>query len=318
MKKILSLALVAVMLLMSALCVSAADTCEVTVTVAGDNGKAGDVITVTATIDGFETLYSAQVDVMYDNTKVVLWDDATGAQAKVKADGTYTVANAKKALADTIGDDLFDDVAYDGDYEETAIWGQYKVSCNGKFFSFSVSAAGSDADQMPAIIEDGYKMFDLTFVRLADGTAGDTGIAIATNNPGNPDGILANASSTALGVVTKTLNYVIDTPAPSNPFSATIAGSTITCAGKVDATVANYGVEFTAESTVEGARAQKYYGAMPGDTVKDYNGSTTFTFGDWDGSFEIILEGVHAGTKVLNFFANDTIIADTTFTVVAE
>ncbi|MBE7018502.1 MAG: hypothetical protein E7413_01275 [Ruminococcaceae bacterium] len=102
-------------------------------------------------------------------------------------------------------------------------------------------------------------------------------------------------------------------------FSATAAGTTITCAGKVDATVTNYGVEFTKESTVEGARAQKYYGAMDGDTVSDGNdGVTTFTFGNWDGTFEIVLENVHTGTKVLNFFANDTIIADTTFTVVVE
>ena len=125
---------------------------------------------------------------------------------------------------------------------------------------------------------------------------------------------------------TKTPDYFasivyVDDRAPieeESDFDATIAGDVITCIGKVDATVSNYGVEFTAESTVEGARAQKYYGAMPGDTVKDYNGSTTFTFGDWDGTFEIILEGVHAGTKTLNFFANDTIIADTTFTVVVE
>lgn len=102
-------------------------------------------------------------------------------------------------------------------------------------------------------------------------------------------------------------------------FSATAAGSTITCIGKVAATSTNYGVEFTAESTVEGARAQKYYGAMDGDTVSDgAEGTTTFTFGAWDGSFEIVLEGVQAGSKTLNFFVNDTIIPNTTFTVVAE
>lgn len=104
-----------------------------------------------------------------------------------------------------------------------------------------------------------------------------------------------------------------DERAPESPFSATAAGTTITCAGKVDATVDNYGVVFTAESTVEGARAQKYYGAMNGDTVKDYNGSTTFTFEGWDGTFEIILEGVHAGEKELDFFVNDTVIEDTNF-----
>ena len=313
MRKILSLALVVVMLLMSALCVSA-DACKVTVAVTGDNGKAGDVITVTATIDGFETLYSAQVDVMYDNSKVVLWNDAAGEQVKIKSDGTYTTVNAKKALAATIGEDVFDDVAYDGDYEECKIWGQYVVSCNGKFFSFSVSAAGSDADQVPALIEDGYKMFDLTFVRLEDGTAGDTGIAIATNNPGNPDGILANASSTTLGTVTKVLDYVIEKP--ENPFSVTADGTTITCAGKVDVTVTDYGVEFTAESTLDGERAQRYPGAVPGATVGDYDGSTTFTFGEWDGTFEIILEGVHAGDKTVSFYANSEIITDAgSFTV---
>lgn len=102
---------------------------------------------------------------------------------------------------------------------------------------------------------------------------------------------------------------------PEPEFGASAAGTTITCFGKVAATATNYGVVFTKESTVEGARAQKYYGAMPGDTVKDYNGSTTFTFGDWDGSFEIILEGVHTGEKELDFFVDDTVIADTNFTV---
>lgn len=101
-------------------------------------------------------------------------------------------------------------------------------------------------------------------------------------------------------------------------FGVDVTGTTLNCWGKVDATVTNYGVEFTADSTVNGARAQKYYGAMNGDTVKDYNGATTFTFGDWDGTFSIVLEGVHAGDKTVNFFANDTAIADTTFTVTVE
>lgn len=115
-----------------------------------------------------------------------------------------------------------------------------------------------------------------------------------------------------------TIEYVDDRE-PESEFGASAAGTTITCFGKVDATVENYGVVFTADSTVEGARAQKYYGAMPGDTVKDYNGSTTFTFGDWDGTFEIILEGVHAGEKELNFFANDTIIPEAnTFTLTVQ
>ncbi|MBR2628044.1 MAG: hypothetical protein IKD30_07250 [Peptococcaceae bacterium] len=307
---------------MSALCVSAADTCEVTVTVSGDNGKAGDVITVTATIDGFETLYSAQVDVMYDNSKVVLWNAADEAQCKIKTDGTYTTANAKKALAATVGEDMFDDVAYDGDYEECEIWGQYVVSCNGAFFSYSVSAAGSDADQMPAIITDGYKLFDLTFVRLADGTAGDTGIAIATNNPGNPDGILANASSTALGVVTKTLNYVIKTPVVDefiNDVAVTGGTKAITIYGRVGAEWLDqdYGVEFSTNKA--GTRPQKFYGAKNGNTVAlDAEAGTTqtFEFDGWDGTFEIVLTNIaEAGEREYKLFVGDDYTAAATVVV---
>ncbi|MBP3448362.1 MAG: hypothetical protein J6K51_05025 [Clostridia bacterium] len=116
-----------------------------------------------------------------------------------------------------------------------------------------------------------------------------------------------------------TIDYVDDrAPIVENPFSATASGTTITCIGKVDASATNYGVVFTAESTLDGTRAQKYYGAMPGDTVKDYYGNTTFTFGAWDGNFEIILQGVHAGAKELDFFVNDTVIEDTNFTLTVE
>lgn len=115
--------------------------------------------------------------------------------------------------------------------------------------------------------------------------------------------------------------YTYVAPVVTNPFSATVAGTTITCAGRVDAASTNYGVIFTAESTVNGDRAQKYYGAMNGDTVaanKEATSTTVFNFDGWDGTFEIILENVSAGSKTLDFFVNDTVIADTNFTVVVE
>ena len=147
---------------------------------------------------------------------------------------------------------------------------------------------------------------------------------ITTASGGTVAGVDAGANfTTSTQPAYFTIEYVdARTPVVEEPtFKVTAAGTTITCAGKVDATVENYGVEFTADSTVKGARAQKYYGAMPGDTVKEYtnNGSTTFTFGEWDGTFEIVLEGVHAGEKTVSFFANDTTIAEANaFTVTVE
>lgn len=152
----------------------------------------------------------------------------------------------------------------------------------------------------------------LTEADFAYGDKALTASKIPTSPGYTVAGVAAGANFTS---VKCPAYFTIEIAGDESPFSATAAGTTITCAGKVDATVTNYGVVFTAESTVEGARAQKYYGAMNGDTVKDYEGSTTFTFGDWDGTFEIILEGVHAGEKELDFFANDTVIADTNFTL---
>ncbi len=85
--------------------------------------------------------------------------------------------------------------------------------------------------------------------------------------------------------------------------AATAEGTTITMGGRLGAEWMNelYGVEFSSNKT--GTRAQKYYGARPGDIVSDGNdGTTEFTFGEWDGSFEIILEGVSAGVKEYKFF----------------
>ena len=65
-----------------------------------------------------------------------------------------------------------------------------------------------------------------------------------------------------------------------------------------------YGIEFS--SNKSGTRAQKYYGAKSGDIVSDgAEGTTTFTFGDWDGSFEIILQGVSLGDKEYRFFVGN-------------
>ncbi|MBQ7950751.1 MAG: hypothetical protein IJ278_03430 [Clostridia bacterium] len=161
-------------------------------------------------------------------------------------------------------------------------------------------------DPTATLTEDNFKM----------GTTALTVSKVVTKTGGTVAGIAAgNNFTSAKQPAYFTVEVIPFVPEEEPDFGASAEGTTITCFGKVAATATNYGVVFTKESTVEGARAQKYYGAMPGDTVKDYNGSTTFTFGDWDGSFEIILEGVHAGEKELDFFVDDTVIADTNFTV---
>lgn len=107
-----------------------------------------------------------------------------------------------------------------------------------------------------------------------------------------------------------TIEYVDErSSAPVDEFvndtSSAVEGTTITCAGRVGAEHLSkkYGVEFTADSTVGGTRPQVFYGAKPGDTVSDGAGGTkTFVFDGWDGTFEIILQGVHAGTKNFRFF----------------
>ena len=99
--------------------------------------------------------------------------------------------------------------------------------------------------------------------------------------------------------------------------AAIVEGTKVTLSGRIGAEWMNelYGVEFTTNKT--GTRAQKYYGARPGDTVGDYNGSTEFTFGEWDGTFEIILEGVSAGVKEYRFFVGDNYTDAATFEVAA-
>ena len=100
-----------------------------------------------------------------------------------------------------------------------------------------------------------------------------------------------------------------------NNVNATVSGDEIALSGRIGAEWMDktYGVEFASNKT--GTRAQKYYGAKPGDTVGDYNGSTTFTFGEWDGTFKIILQGVSAGEKEYKFFVGNDYTETATVTV---
>lgn len=179
-----------------------------------------------------------------------------------------------------------------------------------ELFSFKATKADADATLTEADFAYGTKINNLS--KLAT----KTGSTIAGISAG-PSNFATNKTAAQAYF---TIEYVdARTPIVENPFSATASGTTITCIGKVDASATNYGVVFTAASTLDGARAQKFYGAMDGDTVSDgAEGTRTFTFGDWDGSFQIILEGVHAGEKELDFFVNDTVIEDTNFTLTVE
>ncbi len=105
------------------------------------------------------------------------------------------------------------------------------------------------------------------------------------------------------------------TPIVEEPeFGYTLDGTNVTCYGKLDATQfgSDYGVEFTAASTVEGARAQRYAGAKLGDVI----GGNTVVLDGWDGTFEIVLQGIHAGAKEFKFYIGEGYATDAfTFTV---
>ncbi len=63
-----------------------------------------------------------------------------------------------------------------------------------------------------------------------------------------------------------------------------------------------------------------FFGAKDGDTVSDGNeGTTTFTFGGWDGTFEIILQNITekgtAGEKTYRFFVGENYTDEATVTV---
>lgn len=292
MKKIIALLMAMAMVLSLAVCASAA-TVATGINVVAEEDAAG-IVTVTVSAANVSDFSGLKLGLDFDETKVSLLhtDKATAATSssthanvvEVVDDGYAAMASHNVTIKDTyiIVNDFV-----------SAIDQWFDTTDNVLIKLYFKKVDGATLDDTSFV--NYYKVITKTYYKTG-----------TTQKLSNAEG---NFGYTVIPY---------KAPIVTNPFSATVDGTKITCAGKVDATVENYGVVFTAESTVEGARAQKYYGAMPGDTVKDYNGSTTFTFGDWDGSFEIVLEGVHAGTKVLNFFANDTIIADTTFTVVAE
>ncbi len=101
-----------------------------------------------------------------------------------------------------------------------------------------------------------------------------------------------------------------------NDTGVNINASELAFFGKVGAEYLDfkYGIEFTTNKS--GTRAQKYYGAKSGDTVSDgAEGTTVFTFDEWDGSFEIILQGVSLGEKEYRFFVGDDYTDYATVTV---
>ena len=287
MKKVFSLLLVVAMLASLSL-----------VAFAAEPNAAGGMHTVIT-----ETDTDITVDVYIANAESV-----NGFTSYVLSDAVSFVAGSAEACGPFAGCDTFNENNKTG-------YNKYVVAWSAADKAATMAKATKVLTYKVAKIDANYELSE------ADFSYSTSTIKVSKVNTIN-GGIVAGVSggnnfTTAKAGAYFTIEYVdARTPIVEEPaFSATAAGTTITCTGKVDATATNYGVEFTAESTVEGARAQKYYGAMPGDTVKDFNGSTTFTFGEWDGTFEIILQGVHAGDKELNFFVNDTIIADTNFTL---
>ena len=291
MKKFFSL-LVACLMLVSCFALTAFAATEFTFTASAPDADGVFGLTFTSPVE----LKKVGFTLTYDTDKLVL----------LNADGTEAVYDS------AVANNYFT-------VEILGLHDQDKSKIFDGYFSVDVSATSNDgltdAGDMVTVY---FKLVDGATIEANPFTIAGTDVYSKGYGGINCTGATTSASyRVSKNTATGTIAWEALKPQlPANPFSATAAGTTISCAGKVDATVANYGVEFT--SNYAGTRAQKYYGAMNGDTVKDYNGSTTFTFGDWDGTFEIILEEVHAGTKVLNFFANDTIIADTTFTVVVE
>lgn len=63
---------------------------------------------------------------------------------------------------------------------------------------------------------------------------------------------------------------------------------------------------------------KKFYGAKPGDTVGNYNGSTEFTFDSWTGEFSIVLKEVSVGTKNYRYFIDDKMTNESKITVFAK
>lgn len=175
MKRFLCLALtVAMVLSFATFSAFAADVTGV-LKITGDNGKVGDVLTISYTIKGAETLYAWQGVFSYAHNIIVPADN-TNTVIKYKSNGEATAANVKKSLISSVLNDQFTADEYEGDFEETPIWGQtvamasYDKNTNLGIYQIAASAAGSDADGSPAIVSaDGYTAFSARFVRIAEG-----------------------------------------------------------------------------------------------------------------------------------------------------
>ena len=291
MKKIVSLA-IACMLLLSCFAINAFAATEFTFTASAPDADGVFGVTFNSPVE----LKKVGFTLTYDTTKLVL----------LNADRTEAVYDS------AVANNYFTvDILGLHDLDKSKIFNGY--------FSIDVSATSNDgltpAGDMVTVY---FKLVEGAKIEANPFTIAGTDVYSKGYGGINCTGASTSAS---YRVSKNTATGTIDWEAlkAKSDFGASAAGTTITCFGKVPATVSNYGVVFTKESTVEGARDQKYYGAMPGDTVAlDAEAGTTqiFTFGAWDGTFEIILEGVHTGDKVLNFFMNDQIIPEAnTFTV---
>lgn len=289
MKKVFSLLLVVAMLVSLSVVASAA---------ANANGGMHTVVTETDT--------DITVDVYIANAESV-----NGFTHYLLSDAVSFVAGSAEACGQFAGCDTFSETNKTGYNKYVVAWSAAEKAATftaaEKVLTYKVAKIDATAELSAADFSYSTSTIKVSKVNTINGgtVAGQTG---------------GNSFTTKSQPAYFTIDYVDDrTPIVENPFSATASGTTITCIGKVDASATNYGVVFTAASTLDGARAQKFYGAMDGDTVSDgAEGTRTFTFGDWDGSFQIILEGVHAGEKELDFFVNDTVIEDTNFTLTVE
>ncbi len=231
MKRFLCLALtVAMVLSFATFSAFAADVTGV-LSVTGDNGKVGDILTVSYTIKGVDSVYSWQCDFTYAHD-VMVPADSSNAPIKYKSNGEATAANAKKALISSVLDDVFTADEYNGDYEESKIWGQtgVKASYNSNVGEIMIyaSAAGSEADMKPAIVSaDGYTVFSVRFVRV---TEGDINIAYTTD----PNNMPTVATSDTTGFISP--NPTIDYTAPGGGDEPVDWKTTVTTDKPADAT----------------------------------------------------------------------------------
>lgn len=290
MKKIITLLLAVTMIFSLAVCVNAAGENDVATGI-NVRWEDGDIVTVTVSAVGLDSFGGTWLSFTYPAGLTLVNLDKT-----TPTTDSTAVADYVEILHSKINDYL----------------NSNKNKIASKRFGID-SAAKAVEGYIDATSET--ELFKVYFKKDAGTTVDATTFVNYYNGMGGKTFYINNQNKTYFNAAGSCgYSYI----AQKSNFSATVSGTTITCAGKVDATVSNYGVEFTAASTVGGTRAQKYYGAMNGDTVGNYNGNTTFTIGDWNGSFEIVLEGVHAGEKELNFFADDAIIANSNCKVTVQ